>query len=87
MALWKQYMEEFKEMLVPYVTKQMFNSIWNSIFPDYFNRCWISNTGKCKFCGWIDAGRKSTNDKAVKEALKRAHHSHRGVFFMQERSR
>lgn len=85
--LYKQYKKDMESSSPPQkiVSEARFNTIWQVLFPTCTNRPWCDIPGKCDTCYNIDKMRRESEDKVVQNALKEAHHLHRGGLFMLER--
>lgn len=83
--VYDQYCREMTKLNQKCISKSVFITLWNSVFPRYINRPWCDIPGKCQTCFEIDWLRRTCQDDATLEQLKRAHHMHRGGLFMLER--
>jgi hypothetical protein len=63
-----------------------FYEIWNVVFPKIVQKTSCDICGKCWLCYEVDCLRHSSEDSAVQEYAKKAHHLHRGGLFMLERN-
>lgn len=58
---------------------------WSEIFPEVTIRQWKNVTGKCKHCGYINAGRRTAKSSEEIAAFRKLHILHKSGLFMMER--
>lgn len=58
---------------------------WSEIFPEVNIRAWKNVTGKCKHCGYINAGRRTAKSPEEIAAFRKLHILHKSGLFMMER--
>ena len=81
--MYRRQMENTHEEIV---ADTVFNSLWNTLFPNCQNRTWCDIPGKCNTCYEIDRLRRTSEDSIVQEKLQEAHLIHRGGMIMPERN-
>jgi len=69
----------------PVVGYSTFTELWNVMFPYVTIRPFVDVPGKCDICFEIDRLRRSSGDRVLQDAARKAHQLHRGGFFMPER--
>ena len=67
------------------LTFSSWRKFWADVFPEVTIREWKAVTGKCRHCGYINAGRRIAKSPAEIAAFRKLHILHKSGLFMTER--